>query len=157
MDREQWEPIHVTDAKHEAMRCTHYLFDQAGGRHPQWFNLKSYPREYRKRGNAMFDFLHQKVKRQLQASKRKRKARADGTQHSTNGASIRYSETDSDDPNEDSNAPNVLEPEQGAPPKVSDHTSSWSVSPDPPNNRSSSELVDIPIEAECKCIHAYHL
>ena len=34
MKREQWEPIHVNDFKHEAMRCTHYLLDQAGGSNP---------------------------------------------------------------------------------------------------------------------------
>ena len=58
MSREQWEPIHVLDVTQEAMRCTHYIFEQAGGSNPQWFDMKSYPREYRKRGNLMFDYLH---------------------------------------------------------------------------------------------------
>ena len=68
MKREQWEPIHLVDIKNETIQCTHYIFEQAGASNPQWFNLKNYPREYRKRGNAMFENLHQKVKRKLKAS-----------------------------------------------------------------------------------------
>ena len=68
MDTEQWEPIHVVDINQEAMKCTYYLFEQAGGRHPSIFNLKNYPREYRKRGNRMYEYLHQLVRRKLNDS-----------------------------------------------------------------------------------------
>ena len=54
MRRHQWEPINVVDFKHEAMKCAHLILDLAGGSHPQWFDYKNYPREYRKRGNLMF-------------------------------------------------------------------------------------------------------
>ena len=68
MRREQGEPINVVDFKHEAMKCAHLILELAGGSHPQWFDLKNYPREYRKRGSLMFDNLHQKVKRTLKNS-----------------------------------------------------------------------------------------
>ena len=48
----------MADIKNEAMKWTHYLLDQAGGSNPQWFSIKNYPKEFRKRGNAMFDNLH---------------------------------------------------------------------------------------------------
>ena len=70
---------------------------------------------------------------------------------------MRYHSTDSDDVDEEGNAPNMLEAEQGAKPKVSDHGSSWNASPDNPNPMISSDIIDIPIEAECKYIKAYHL
>ena len=108
MNTELWESIFVADAKQETMKCTYYLFEQAGRRYPSIFNLKNYPREYRKRSNKVFDYLHQMVKRQLDASIRKRKALAGGAQQMNNGASVRYSDSESDDLKEVSNAPNAL-------------------------------------------------
>ena len=156
MDREQWEPIHVADVKSEAIKWTHYLFEEVGRCNPSIFNLKSYPRECRKRGNKMFDYLHQMVRRQLQASQRKRKARAFNTQPSATGASVKYSSTASDGSNEVGQAPNGPKPEQDLPPKRSDCSSSKGKSPGQPSNSLASDDVIIPITKECKPFILFH-